>query len=33
LRYSVTFRSMRAVASASSYAAAGASVSRSTLQQ
>jgi alkylated DNA repair dioxygenase AlkB len=33
LRYSVTFRSMRAAASASSYAAAGASVSRSTLQQ
>jgi alkylated DNA repair dioxygenase AlkB len=33
LRYSVTFRSRRAVASASSYAAAGASVSRSTLQQ
>jgi alkylated DNA repair dioxygenase AlkB len=33
LRYSVTFRSMRAVASGSSYAAAGASVSRSTLQQ
>jgi alkylated DNA repair dioxygenase AlkB len=33
LRYSVTFRSMKAVASASSYATAGGSASRSTLQQ
>jgi alkylated DNA repair dioxygenase AlkB len=33
LRYSVTFRSMRAVAPANSYATAGGSASRSTLQQ